>query len=143
VCILQLKSIFPLADIWRHQVLSAEAPQGKATWVGVDFGSSCTASITSVGFAHGSNVSRDHVLGSFLFQGSNDGKKWITLQEVMREKASVTYCGWSLPQAHNPLRYFRIMMTSPKQPPNLYKKFDVTWILIRRWNALLGRKYGS
>jgi hypothetical protein len=113
VCILQLKSIFPLADIWRHQVLSAEAPQGKATWVGVDFGSSCTASITSVGFAHGSNVSRDHVLGSFLFQGSNDGKKWITLQEVMREKASVTYCGWSLPQAHNPLRYFRIMMTSP------------------------------
>ena len=95
------------------QVLSAEAPQGKAIWIGVDFGSSCSASITSIGFAHGSLGSKDHVMGSFLFQGSKDGKKWMTLLDVSRDKATVTYCGWNLVEASDPMRYFRIMMTSP------------------------------
>jgi hypothetical protein len=70
-------------------------------------------SIASIGFAHGSIVSKEHVMGSFLFQGSKDGKKWITLLEVSRDKATVTYCGWDLAQASDPMRFFRIMMTSP------------------------------
>jgi hypothetical protein len=81
--------------------------------VGVDFGSSCSASVASIGFAHGLNGSKDHVMGSFLFQGSNDGKKWISLLDVSREKAIVTYCGWNLAQRSDAMRFFRIMMTSP------------------------------
>jgi hypothetical protein len=52
-------------------------------------------------------------MGNFLFQGSNDGKKWASLLEVSRDKATVTHCGWNLAQACDPMRYFRIMMTSP------------------------------
>ena len=52
-------------------------------------------------------------MGSFLFQGSNDGRKWTTLLEVSREKATVMYCSWNLAQASDPFRYFRILMTSP------------------------------
>ena len=52
-------------------------------------------------------------MGSFLFQGSSDGKKWTSLLDVSREKAIVTYCGWNLTRASDPMRFFRVMMTSP------------------------------
>lgn len=52
-------------------------------------------------------------MGSFLFQGSINGKKWLPLLEVHRDKATVTHCGWDLTKASDPMRYFRIMMTSP------------------------------